>query len=405
MGFASGSLSFRRFAVVGKKKDMPTEVSQELLDKLAEHMLKEGEFGGPEEVEYGWAGGRHIFDAQFSFDHNVFNDAICFALRIDTNRVPGNLKKAYEIMEEEAVAKTNPSGFISKAQKKAVKEVVREKMEEEMKSGKHRRSKLVPILWDVPEKMLYCAAGGATQEKLMEIFERSFGLELQPLSAGSMGLRILEEMEKRREYEDLRPTRFVHGPDGENQQPEYAWVAKGPEPKDFIGNEFLVWLWHEADAKNGVIKTADAGEIAVFIDQSLDLDCAYGQTGKDSIRGTGPSRTPEARDALRVGKVPRKAGLVMEALGQAFTLTWAGDTLAVGGAKLPEVEEADTPRKLFEERVSMLRDLCKALDGLFASFLKVRASSSWEGQKTTIRRWIQAANRQAATAQPAVAVA
>src|SRR2546423_3696495 len=143
MGFSSGSVSFRRYAVVGSAKDMPEIADEKLLDKLAEHSLKPGEFGGVEDVEYGWSGGRHIFDGQFTFDRNVFNDAVAFALRIDTNRVPGDVKKAYEIMEEDAAAANNPSGFISKSQKRGVKDLVRQKIEEEMKSGRFRRSKLV----------------------------------------------------------------------------------------------------------------------------------------------------------------------------------------------------------------------------------------------------------------------
>ena len=37
---------------------------------------------------------------------------------------------------------------------------------------------------------------------------------------------------------------------------------------------------------------------------------------------------------------------------------------------------------------ALLRDLCAALDGLFATFLKQRASSAWEGQTGNLRRWI-----------------
>src|SRR4051794_30578327 len=125
MGFASGSLSFRRFAVVGTSPKAP---DQELLDKLVEHALRPGEFGVPEETEYGWSGGRHVLDASFGFEHNVFADAVHFALRVDTNKVPGDLKKAYQMIEEEAVAATNPSGFISKEQKKSVRDSTREKV-------------------------------------------------------------------------------------------------------------------------------------------------------------------------------------------------------------------------------------------------------------------------------------
>src|SRR5205823_4005293 len=248
MGFASGSVSFRRFAVVG---DSPGQIDQDLLDKLSENALRPGELGVPEEAEYGWSGGRHVLDGEFAFDNNVYGDAVFFALRIDTNKVPGDLKRAYTAMEEQAAAATNPSGFISKNQKRDARDIVRRKIEEELRSGRFRRSKLLPIVWDVPAQTLYCAASGQALEQLLELFERTFGLTLVPLSAGSIAIRLLEPKGRRRDYEDLRPTRFVYGGDGESQQPEYPWVAKGPEPKDFLGNEFLLWLWHETETNGG----------------------------------------------------------------------------------------------------------------------------------------------------------
>src|SRR5687767_2113227 len=385
MPFASGSVTFRRFLVMGKS---PNAIDQDLLDKLAEHALKERDLGVPDEEEYGWSGGRHVLDGNFSFENNVFADALHFGLRIDTNKVPGELKKAYTIMEEEAVAATNPSGFISKNQKRDAKEVVKQKLEEDLRSGRFRRSKLIPILWDLPSQTVYCSAGGASLEKLMEIFERTFGLSLLPLSAGSLALKLLEPKGRRRDYEDLKPTRFVYGPEGESQYPEYPWVAKGPEPKDFTGNEFLLWLWHEAEARNGTIKTEGAGELSILIDKALDLDCAYGQTGKDTLRGDGPTRMPEARDAVRTGKLPRKAGMILEQAGNQYSLMFNPETFGCNSAKLPDVEEAETPRVLFEERITLLRDLCGALDGLFATFLKQRAGSAWESQTGNLRRWI-----------------
>ncbi|HWE02838.1 MAG TPA: hypothetical protein VG326_10555 [Tepidisphaeraceae bacterium] len=392
MGFAFGAVSFRRFSVVGKSPKTP---DQELLDKLAEHALREQEFGVPEEIEYGWSGGRHVYDAQFSFEHNIFADALHFALRMDTNKVPGELKKAWQMMEEEAVAKNNPSGFISKNQKREVKDTIRRKMEEDLRSGKFRRSKLLPILWDLPTQTLFCSATGKSFEKLAEIFERSFGLDLQPMTSGSLGLQLLEPKARKRDYEDLRPTRFVAGPEGESQVPDYPWVAKGAEPKDFLGNEFLLWLWHEADGRTSHIAT-EHGEVTVFIDKSLDLDCAYGQTGKDTLRGDGPSRMPEARDALRTGKLPRKAGLMLDVNRQQYTLTLSGDSMAVGAAKLPDVEEAESPRVFFEERVGLIRDLCATIDGLFESFLKIRTTAAWESHSGTIRRWIAKMEKAAA---------
>jgi hypothetical protein len=385
MGFISGNITCRRFAVIG---EIEPNIEQSILDRLADNALKESDMGVPEEVEYGWCGGRHILDGAFSFDNNVYADAIHLAMRVDTNRVPGELKRAWQIMEEEATAARNPSGFISRLQKREVKDVLNRKIDDAMRSGQYRRSRLVPVLWDFAQHTIYSPASGANLEKLQELFERTFGLSLLPLTAGAHALRLLEPKGRRRDYEDMRPTRFAQGPDGEGQWPEYPWVAKGPEPKDFVGNEFLLWLWHEADARSGMIQTQSAGQVTVYIDRSLDIDCAYGQTGRDALRGDGPSRMPEARDALRTGKLPRRAGLVLEAHRQQYNLTLNPETLGISSAKLPEVEEAENPRVLFEERIAMLRDLYRAIDALFETFLTARAGSAWEGQTSAIRRWI-----------------
>jgi len=97
---------------------------------------------------------------------------------------------------------------------------------------------------------------------------------------------------------------------------------------------------------------------------------------------------PEARDALRSGKLPRKAGLVLEANRQQYTLTLGAEGLAIGSLKLPEIEEAESPRVEFEERIALLRDFSRLLDAMYELFLKTRASSGWEGQTTAIRKWI-----------------
>src|ERR1041384_6605243 len=85
MGFGSGSISFRRFAVVGEQ---PKAIDQEFLEKLSLHALRESDLGVPQEIEYGWSGGPHTLDAQFPFEHTVFNDCLLFGLRIDTNKPP-----------------------------------------------------------------------------------------------------------------------------------------------------------------------------------------------------------------------------------------------------------------------------------------------------------------------------
>jgi hypothetical protein len=384
MGFSTGSVSMRRFAISG---DLPKTIDDSLIEALDRHKLAPSDDDSAAEIEYGWSGGRHVLDGRFDFDRNVFNDALSFALRVDTNRVPAELRQAYKAMEEDAVAAQNPSGFISKKQKQSVRESVAQKLDEEMRSGKFRRSKLTPVLWDVRGEALYSPASTTAIEKLTELFERTFGLAITPMSAGSLAQKILLSRGRRRDYEDFRPTRFVLGDGGEGEYPQYPWTSKGDQPKDFLGNEFLLWLWHEADHNDGAIDT-EAGEVTLFIDRSLELDCAYGQSGRDLLRGAGPSRMPEARDALRTGKIPRKFGMILDAAGEQFSFTFSAETFAITSAKLPEIKDADSPRVVFEERITLLRELWRSIDSMFEAFLKRRTTSAWESQTVAIRKWI-----------------
>jgi hypothetical protein len=378
--FASGSISFRRVLVVGDPGHLDG-----ILEALRANKFQGQELGVPEEVVYGWSGGAHIHDVEFTFEANVFNDFVLFALRVDTAKAPPELKRAYTAAEEAAAARSNPSGFLSKTQKREVRELVRQRLEDELKAGKHRRSRLVPVAWDTARRVLYTPAANADAEKLLELWERTFGdgCKLLPLSAGADALRDAESRGKRRDHEDARPTRFARGPQGDGQYPEYPWIAKGPEPKDFFGNEFLLWLWREAE--QGTL-----GDTTVFFDRGLELECAYGQTGRDTFRAEGPTRMSEARDALRQGKVPRRAGLILDTgAGEQFTFTLAAETLALSGVQLPKPETAETPREAVEMRLTSLTNLVLVLDDLYQAFLCQRLSGDWPRWTAATRRWIE----------------
>jgi hypothetical protein len=383
VGFDSGPISFQRYAVVGQSPKLADEA---VLARFAEHAFRATDIGVPEEVEYGWAGPRHALDDGFGFEHCVFNDCVHVALRVDTNKVPAELKRAFQSIEEAAVAAGNPSGFISKQQKRDVKDQLARKLDSELRSGKYRRTKLHHVLWDVPAGILYAPASPSVREKLMELFSRTFALDLQPLTSGTIALRTAEANGQRRAYEDFAPTRFAPSRQDPGTPAEYPWTAKGDNAKDWLGNEFLLWLWYYA-SHSPVIRS-DKDLVAVMFDRSLQVDCVYGQSGKDVFTGTAPTSMSEARDALRQGKVPRKAGLVIESAAGLFHCTLAAETLAIASLKLPDVEEADTPRALFEERITLLRDFTTTIEQLYEVFLAVRLTV-WDAEVAEIRKWIK----------------
>jgi hypothetical protein len=389
MAFSAGAVSFGRFYISGQ---VPKEVDEKLLASLREHLLKESEIGAAPEEEYGFCGGRHVWDATIGFETNVYAEAVCLAMRVDTNRVPAEVKKAYQLTAEES------AGRDSAIRRQRAREQMKQQIDNDIRSGKYRRSKLVPILWDVPHGVIYSPATGSNGEKLIELFERALGIELEAATSGVLAQRLLEKRSRRRDLEDSRPTRFVSASGQSNAMFDYPWLPRGEAGKNFLGNEFLLWLWHEADHHAGVIEW-EGDSATVLIDRVLDMDCALGESGRVQLKGDGPARMPEAKAALRTGKLPRRVGLVVHANQQQFRLTLSAESFAVSGAVLPDVAEADSPRMVFEERISMLRDLAAALDNMFDAFLRVRCSSAWEGQTNALRRWIvQSAKTVAAVA-------
>ena len=102
------------------------------------------------------------------------------------------------------------------------------------------------------------------------------------MGAGARAYDLAELREQTRAVDDAAPSALVPGATVK----EMAW-SPDETSRDFLGNEFLLWLWHEADTRSSTVET-EAGEVTIYIDKSLDLDCAYGQTGKDTLRGDGP---------------------------------------------------------------------------------------------------------------------
>ncbi len=247
----------------------------------------------PDEVEVGFTTGVHLFDTQFTYEKNGYGSQARglahFALRLDTHKVPADVKKAYKVMNEQAAASASPTGFVSKSEKREARETASEQVREELASGKYRKSKVIPVLWDFVGQTLYCGASGTTViEHLSRLMRQSFAVELENLSAGVLAGNLIKAQGRSRDYEDLQPSAFTAAPDaprrGEDDEasslsahglPVLPWIAKSVDLKDYLGNEFLLWLWWhgERDKDTPTIETEAAGPVFVAMTKALDMDC------------------------------------------------------------------------------------------------------------------------------------
>src|SRR5262245_4271762 len=110
MGFFTGRVTCMRFRVGGRAL---STFSTEHLDQLAGHAIGKQRVAASDGSEAGWIGGDHILDTSFDLAKNVINDTLHVAMRVDEQKMPSDLLRAYYQTELAALAATNPSGFAS----------------------------------------------------------------------------------------------------------------------------------------------------------------------------------------------------------------------------------------------------------------------------------------------------
>ncbi len=205
----------------------------------------------------------------------------------------------------------------------------------------------------------------------------------EPLCECVAVLFVAEVNQKTRVVDEATPSAFT-----KPAAQDIAWICD-EHSRAFLGNEFLVWLWHTLENVSDTIKLADNSEVAVMLARNLTLECPRGKYGSDTFRSDGPTKLPEAIRALRGGRLPRKAGLTLVRHDKAYELTLQAETLAVSSAKLPAAE-AEEDRARLEERVDQIRHLVETFDLLYGRFLEERMSSSWDGgERAEIFRWLE----------------
>jgi hypothetical protein len=385
MGFFSGRITFGRFRVEGRS---PGQFGPEHLERLAAGAIGKQKHASADGVEVGWIAGDHILDTRFEQAKNVVNDTLHFALRIDQNRLPGDLLRAYAQVDLQALAKSNPSGLPSNRQRREARDSARERLEKEAADGRFLKRKAYPLLWDAQSNELLVGTTAMTAiDRLHTLFQQTFGHGFELLGAGRQAFLLAEARQQTRGVDDAAPAAFVPG----ITPGAVAWVPD-ESSRDFLGNEFLLWLWYTLDAESDTLVLADRSEVAAMFARSLVLECPRGQTGRESISSDGPTRLPEARRAIQAGKLPRKAGLTLVRHDAQYELTLTAETLAVNGAKLP-APEAGEDRARVEERVTQVRHLIETLDLLYDRFGQVRFSEAWPKKLLEMQKWLQREDR------------
>lgn len=155
----------------------------------------------------------------------------------------------------------------------------------------------------------------------------------------------------------------------------------------FLGVELLVWLWFKSELFEGSFNRKDGSPIEVWLDSQLLLRAAADTQERVAFRGANPSATPEAKLALRSNKLPQRVKVCLRVGERDFSCVFDAESFSFGSVKIPELlstEEDDG----FLERMELIAQLDDIWMELYAEFLTLRLSTSWDRELVpAIAQW------------------
>lgn len=150
-------------------------------------------------------------------------------------------------------------------------------------------------------------------------------------------------------------------------------TMEGAETHGFLGEEFLTWLWFRWETTGGEFTLSGGRVVGVALDDFLAFAAPSEDETEQTLRRGLPTRTAEARTALRQGSRLRKARLLIAEGSRQWTATLDAPTLSLGGVKLPEdAEECESDIDRTTDRAANWLALHEIVQALYANFLEQR---------------------------------
>lgn len=380
MGFLSGSATFQRFWIT---KDPTPALGPDHVKKLEKFRIGKLETVATDEPIVGFIAGAHLLDTKFAVEKNILGDALHFGVRIDTDQIPAAVKNAWLQMELLPLTVDNPGGKPTKSQREEAKEMVEARCAEEAATGKFRRMSQVSVLWDASNEEIYVGSTSpSASEVVVGLLERAFEIEVEPVTSGRLALNYATEYEQVDDLFSISPSVFV--PD---QEAGVMWWNGMANNYDYLGNEFLLWLWWNLETNGDTIALHDESEVTGMFARTLTLDCPKGEFGKETISALSPVALPEAVLAIQSGKLPRKAGLTLVRHEEQYDLTIQAETFSIGSGKITALGDAGDVD--VHDRIKSIQDFSETIDLLFDAFCERRIGKNWKAELKNIQEWLE----------------
>lgn len=362
MSIESGSIS-------GRFLHVPRALPPDIVERFAARAMPPLETLEDGTIE-GWVTGRHTLDRNITDETAFHGGFLRMRLSQAERKIPNELLIAECRIEELAHLQAQGVEKVRGSVRREIRRSVEERLLPQAQPHIHS---MQLVHDDSASRMITTAINDKQLDALQVHFTQAVGFSLVPETPDLAAMKRCQV-----NVRDWSPASFTPERDDEE-------VSHDP------GLDFLTWLWFVAEAKSGLVKVEDMGQIGIMIEGPLLMVMEGAGSHEALVRKGEPMLSAETKGALLSGKKLRRAKLTLARGDQAWTCTMDAVSFVFRGLKLPEGEKLDIISK-FQERMDLLRTFHDAFFGLFDIFVRVRTNGPlWHEECKQIHAWV--ANR------------
>jgi len=170
-------------------------------------------------------------------------------------------------------------------------------------------------------------------------------------------------------------------------------VAVAYSRYQFLGEEFLTWLWFIIDKNQDLIKNFDKDFVALEVGNRIVFENRRSNTAERvTIKGDGAS-LEEGIIALKKGALVTELNVVYKSSVMEWQFSLKGESLNISSLSVPTTGAAESDEDLeglLLEKIFLLDKIVKLIENLFSHFVKLRVSNDWRAKESArIKTWIQ----------------
>ena len=170
-------------------------------------------------------------------------------------------------------------------------------------------------------------------------------------------------------------------------------VAVAYSRYQFLGEEFLTWLWFIIDKNQEIIKKFDKDFVALEVGNRIVFENRRSNTAERvTIKGDDAS-LEEGIIALKKGALVTELNIVYKSSEMQWQFTLKGESLNISSLSIPTTGAAESDKDLegvLLEKIFLYDKIVKLIENLFGHFVKLRVSNGWLATEAAlIKKWIR----------------